>query len=248
MNFGDSPRIDIYKTPLYTRYIDTEYITTGVNEIMIDVLLKHQVEIFIVIEVLSLVSLLLFGIVRYLVNKYRLSLAFIFLFILFIACEAIMAWIIYQETGEISNLLIIITVFVLYACTFGISDFKKLDRWMRKHIGKWRGVELLTEKDMQIMARQKDPKHIARKYRWSSTIHLGIFVTVQIGFWIYGTNSIQEMFYYVKDLSWIGTENIAETPYANETIYGISMVWGLVFVVDFIWSWSYTVFPSQSKG
>ena len=50
-----------------------------------------------------------------------------------------------------------------YAATFGISDFKKLDRWMRKHIGKWRGVELLADKDISIMGKQKDPKYIAKK-------------------------------------------------------------------------------------
>lgn len=215
---------------------------------MTSLIVTNQVEIFIVVEVLSLISLLLFGVVRYFLGKYRFSVFFILLFILLIACEAMMAWLIYQETGEISNFQIIIMVFVLYACTFGISDFKKLDRLMRKHIGKWRGIELLTEKDITIMNKQKDPKHIARKYRWSSIIHLIIFTAVQAGFWIYSNNSVQEMLDYVKDLSWIGTENSAETPYANDTIYGISMIWGLVFIVDFIWSWSYTIFPAKSKG
>lgn len=215
---------------------------------MTSLIVKNQVEIFIVVEVLSLISLLLFGVVRYFLGKYRFSVFFILLFILLIACEAMMAWLIYQETGEISNFQIIIMVFVLYACTFGISDFKKLDRLMRKHIGKWRGIELLTEKDITIMNKQKDPKHIARKYRWSSIIHLIIFIAVQAGFWIYSNNSVQEMLDYVKDLSWIGTENSAETPYANDTIYGISMIWGLVFIIDFIWSWSYTIFPAKSKG
>lgn len=233
---------------IYTRHIDMHYTKIGAHGVMMDVLLKHQLEIFVVMELLSVLSLLSFGVVRYFFSKYRMSVFFLLLFIILIVFEAIMAWLIYQETKEISNLLIIITIFVLYACTFGISDFKKLDRWMRKHIGKWRGIELLTVKDIEIMSKQKDPKHIARKYRWSSTVHLIIFVAVQIAFWVYGMNSVQEMFDYVKDLSWIGTENIAETPYANETIYHISMLWGLVFIVDFIWSWSYTVSPSKGKG
>ena len=61
-----------------------------------------------------------------------------------------MGYWVYQVTGEISTILIIITIFVLYACTFGIYDFLKLDRWMRRKIGEWRGVELLTEKDYRI--------------------------------------------------------------------------------------------------
>ncbi len=46
--------------------------------------------------------------------------------------EAILAWLLYRETGEISSLQIIITIFVLYAITFGYQDFRKLDRWMKK--------------------------------------------------------------------------------------------------------------------
>lgn len=218
----------------------------GVTNLM-NFLLTYQWNIFIIAEVLSLVSLLLFGVVRYFFNKHRLSSLFIVLFILFVALEAVLAWLIYQETGEIEDFQIIITVFVLYACTFGVSDFRKLDRLMRKHIGKWRGVNLLTEKDREKMSKQKDPKHKARKYRWSSLVHLIVFVAVQVGFLMYSNNDIQAIVDYIKDLSWIGTENIAETPYANETLYGISMVWGIVFIADFIYSWSYTIFPAKPK-
>lgn len=210
--------------------------------------LNHQWEIFIVLETLSWVLLLLFGIVRYFFDKQRMSLVFILLFIVFIAAEALVGWLIYQQTGEFSNFQMIITIFVVYAVTFGVSDFKKLDRWMRKHIGKWRGVELLTEKDITIMQNEKDPTFIARKYRKSSIIHSIIFVAVQAILWFYGTGQIQEMITYAKDLSWIGTENIAETPYTNETVYSISLVWGIIFIIDFIYSWSYTIFPSKSKG
>lgn len=159
-----------------------------------------------------------------------------------------MAILIYRETGEISNFQIIITIFVIYACTFGIFDFMKLDRWMRKKIGAWRGVDLLSEKDHRIIKRNKDPKFIAKKYRWSAMIHLIVFVGLQAIFWAYGTDGLDEMLVYVTDLSWIEAGTAAESPYANETIYGISMVWGIVFIVDFIYSWSYTIFPSNSGG
>lgn len=213
-----------------------------------DVILRFQWEILIALEVLSWIFLILFGLVRYLFDKRRLGSIFIFLFVVLIAIEAIIGWLIYQETGEVSNFQVIITVFVLYAITFGVSDFKKLDRWMRKQIGKWRGVELLTDEDMEIINKEKDPKHIARKYRYSSLIHLLVFVVVQALFWVYGTNNAQEILMFAKNLTWIGTDNIAETPYTNETIYWISIVWGIIFIIDFIYSWSYTIFPSNSKG
>lgn len=214
---------------------------------MANALVQYQWEIFITAEILSLASLLLFGTVRYLFGKRRFSLFFLALFLLLLILEAVLAVFIYQETGEISNFLLVIVIFVIYACTFGIFDFMKLDRWMRKKIGGWRGVDLLSAKDRRIMARQKDPKYVAMKYRWSATAHLTVFSVVQLIFWLHGTDGLNEMAFYVTDLSWIGTENASETPYANETIYGISMVWGIVFIIDFIYSWSYSLFPSKPK-
>ncbi len=208
-------------------------------------LLDYQWEIFILAEILSIVSLLLFGVVRYLFRKRKMSLLFLFLFLVLLILEAALALVIYRETGEISTFQIVIMIFVVYACTFGINDFKKLDRWMKMKIGQWRGVDLLTEKDRRIMARQKDPKYIAKVNRYSAMIHLLIFVVVQAVFWSYGLNGFDEAMNYITDLSWIGTENYQDTPYPNDVIYGISMIWGLVFIIDFIYSWSYTIFPSK---
>lgn len=210
-------------------------------------LLKFQWEIFIIIEVLSVVSLLLFGIVRYLMNKKKLSFLFIGTFLMLLVLEALLAVVLYQETGEISTFQIVITIFVLYACTFGIADFKKLDRWMRKKIGGWRGEELLTDKDYQIIEQNKNPKYLARKYRWTSTAHLIVFVIVQFIFWKLGTANMEELVGYARDLSWMEAGTYENSPYPNETLYAIGMLWGIIFVVDFIWSWSYTIFPSKGK-
>ncbi|GAB3798408.1 hypothetical protein [Virgibacillus kimchii] len=215
---------------------------------MMDELIQYQWEIFITAEVLSLAALILFGVIRYFFGKRRLSLLFLVFFLMLLILEAVFGLLIFQETGEISNFLIIITIFVIYACTFGIFDFMKLDRWMRKKIGGWRGVELLSDKDKDIMARQKDPDYVAKKYRWSSMAHLTVFSVAQFIFWIYGTSGVDQMISYMTDLSWIGAENAAQTPYANDTIYGISMVWAIVFIIDFIYSWSYTISPSKQKG
>ncbi|HLR61375.1 MAG TPA: hypothetical protein VK097_02935 [Lentibacillus sp.] len=212
-----------------------------------ELLIDYQWGIFVTAEVLSIVALLLFGVVRYLLNKYRLSRLFLLVFLILLGIEAVLAILIYQETGQISTFQIVITIFVIYASTFGILDFMKLDRWMRKTIGRWRGVELLTEKDLRILERNKDPKFIAKKYRWSSTVHLIVFVVAQGVFWTYGTDSIEEMLGYLTDFSWVESGTAADSPYANETVYGIGMIWGIVFAADFLYSWSYTVFPSSAR-
>ena len=209
-------------------------------------LIQHQWEIFIAAEILSFISLILFGFIRYFFNKRNLSLVFLLSFLGLFIVEGALALLIYRETGEISMFQVVILIFILYACTFGINDFKKLDRWMREKIGNWRDINLLTEKDREIMRRQKDPKHIAKINRYSSIIHLLLFVAVQIVFWSYGVQGFNEAMSFLADLSWIGNENYLESPYPNEMLYNISMIWGLVFVVDFIYSWSYTIFPKKA--
>ncbi|PKR77610.1 hypothetical protein CEY16_06640 [Halalkalibacillus sediminis] len=212
-----------------------------------EIIIDYQWEIFIVAEILSLVALLLFGFLRYFLNQKKLSLIFIFVFLGLLALEALLGFLIYRVTGEMSTFQIVIIIFVVYACTFGVYDFIKLDRWMRKKFSQWRGVDLLTDKDYRAMEQNKDPKYIARKYRYSSMIHLIIFVAVQLIFWIYGTSGLLEMKEYLTDFSWIEEGRFENSPYPNETIYQIGMIWGIVFVADFLYSWSYTIFPSSEK-
>ncbi|API92588.1 hypothetical protein J32TS6_17810 [Virgibacillus pantothenticus] len=215
------------------------------GEVVLEFVVHYSWELFIAAEVLSLGSLILFGIFRYFLNKPKLGVLFILLFLFLLTAEALLGVYVYEQTGEISTFLIVITIFVIYACTFGIVDFLRLDRWMRSKIGKMRGVELLTEKDYAIMRRNKDPKYIAKKYRISSLIHLVIFLVVQTIFWSLGTDSWQEMKSYLTDLSWLEQGEAKNSPYPNETIFSIGMIWSIVFVADFIYSWSYTIFPSK---
>src|SRR5699024_1950306 len=112
-------------------------------------LLEHQWNIFIGLEVASLIFLLIFLVIRYAFTKQRISGIFLGLFILCIVLESVLAWFIYQETGEIDTFQIVIAIFIVYAFTFGIGDFKKLDRFIKKHVGKWRGIDLLTEEDIR---------------------------------------------------------------------------------------------------
>lgn len=207
-----------------------------------------QWEIFITIEVISFISLLLFGVLRYVLNKRNLSTVAIIAFLVLLILEALLGIFIYQETQEIASFQIIVGIFVVYACTFGIFDFIKLDRWMRKTIGKWRNTDLLTKKDYIVLNRQKDSKYVAKKYRISSLLHLLLFVVVQFMLWHYGTANYEEMLGFVKDLSWIETGTYENSPYANEISYSIGMIWAIVFVVDFIYSWSFSIFPSKPKS
>ncbi|MCR6105886.1 hypothetical protein HXA34_06210 [Salipaludibacillus agaradhaerens] len=206
--------------------------------------LDYQWEIFILAEILSLISLLLFGFFRYFLGRKHVSFIFIITFLVLLILEALLGLLIYTHTGEFSTFQIVITLFVIYACTFGIFDFLRLDRWMRRKIGKLRNVELLTEKDYAILERNKNPKYLAKKYRISASVHLLIFLLGQSLLWFIGTSDLTEMVSYLTDFSWIEAGTAANSPYANETMYAIGMLWGVIFIIDFIYSMSYTIFPS----
>lgn len=152
---------------------------------------------------------------------------------------------VYRQTAEISTFQIVIIIFILYAFTLGICDFIKLDRWMRKKIGKLRGVELLTAKDYEIIEKNKNPKYIAKKYRISSYIHFILFITAQAVLWGMGTESLAEIKMYLSDFSWLGHGNAKESPYQNDAAFAIGVIWGIVFIADVINSWSYTLFPKN---
>lgn len=159
---------------------------------MISFLLNYQWEAFILAEIMSWGSLLGFGLLRYFFQRRRASGLFLIAFVAITAFQALLAWIVYRETGEFSTFTIIVTVFVLYACTFGISDFRKLDRWMRMRIGNFRGQELLTEHDREAMRKQKNPRHVALKDVTITALHVLIFLGVQVFFWTQGPVPVAE--------------------------------------------------------
>src|SRR5699024_4719547 len=203
-----------------------------IGGIVIDLFLTYHWEVFITIEVLLILSILLFGLFRYFLDKNTLSKLFIGSFFLLLGFEALLGLYVYQQTGEVSTFIIVIMIFLIYACTFGIIDFIRLDRWMRDKIGKLRGIELLTEKDYRIMERNNNPRYLAKKYRITSTIHLIIFVIAQSIFWSMGTDTVSEAIGYLTDFSWIN-DGVAEgSPYPNDVVFGIGIIWGIVFIVD----------------
>lgn len=214
-----------------------------------DVIVNYQWEIFISLEVLATICLIAFLVSRYALKKDTLSRSFLIVFLGSFGLEAILAWVVYQQTGEISTFQIVIAIFIVYACTFGISDFKHLDRYIKLKIGQWRNVDLLTDEEKKIMAQAKDPNVIAkRNRRWWYTHALAFFIVHYI-FWIKFGNHGHDFVYYLTDLSWwedIGIES-ENSPFTDEFVQQISKVWVIIFVIDTVISWSYTIFPAKKK-
>lgn len=214
---------------------------------MAEFVIANQVQIFISLEMMSFIFLIIFLLVRYALTKQKISGLFLFLFILCIVLEAVLALFIYQQTGEISKLQIVIAIFVVYAFTFGIADFKKLDRYIKQKVGNWKGVNLLTENDRRKIEHAKDPKVIARKSRVWWYTHAFIFVVAHYIFWKNYGDHTHNLMYYLSDLSWWGEESLSNSPFVNEMILQVSRLWTIIFAVDTIVSWSDTFFPSKKK-
>lgn len=210
-------------------------------------LLDNHWAIFITLEVSSLIFLLLFILVRYLFTKIRVSYTFLALFIFAIILEAVLAYIVYQQTGEFTTFQIVIVIFIVYAGTFGINDFKKMDRYVKDKVGKWKGIDLLTEKDRDMMAYLKDPKVIARKARYWFYAHTVIFSIAIFLFWEYYGNKDYSFYYFIEHFEWFEDELIEPQPFTNDLITNIVQIWLLVFVIDSVINWSYTFFPSKKK-
>lgn len=214
---------------------------------MTDSLINYHWELFIAAEVISFLSLALFLFLRYAFRKTGLSLFFLGLFAAVTLFEALLAWVIYQETGEISTFQIIVVIFIVYAFTFGISDFKKLDRWIKKQVGRWKNEELLTDKDKHVMGQENNPAYIARKNRRSWYCHLAVFAAVHYFFWIVYGNGDQPVINYLTDLSWWESEDAEGAPFNNPAVLQISRIWTIILIIDTVWSLSYTIFPAKRK-
>lgn len=212
-----------------------------------DFLVTNQWELFIGLEVLSFLLVIIFFIVRYAFIKPKLSLWFLSIFFICFGIEILLALLIYRETGEISRFTVVITIFLLYAVTFGISDFQKLDRYMKKKVGKWRGVNLLTDKDIERIERAKDPKYISRNSAIWWVSHTAIFMIVHIFFWLSYGQHTEGILYYITDWSWFSSENDKTSPFNHEIISSASKLWIIVYAVDTIISWSYILFPGEEK-
>lgn len=241
-------KLDSEKPEDVARASPTEkgFITKWRGEDM-DFFLAYQWEIFIFLEVLSFVFLFGFLLIRYAFSREKISSLFLFLFMLFILLEAILAYIVFQQTGEIDTFQIVIFIFVVYACTFGVFDFKKLDRYMKGKVGKWRGIDLLTEEDKRRMEQLKDPKVVARNQRMWWYGHTVVFVIAHWYFWMNYGNTAYPFTHYITDWAWFeGKSNVA-APFTNEMVMQVSMIWIVIYAVDTIYSWSETFFPSKKK-
>lgn len=101
-------------------------------------ILENQWFMFISLEIISFLSLMSLLIIRYVFLKDNLGRIYLSVFVLFIFLEAALAVIVFVETGKIDIFQVVIFIFIIYTCIFGINNIKKLDCYIKDKIKKWR--------------------------------------------------------------------------------------------------------------
>ncbi|WP_096437848.1 hypothetical protein [Alteribacter populi] len=206
-------------------------------------------ELFIATEILAIVCVVAFVVFRYIIVRPALSKWSVAVFILLNVFDSVIAFLVYRETGELSVFQIVIFIFILYALTFGRSDFKRLDLWIRMQIDRWTNKKLVHEKEHREHEERSygagQSKNAAREW----VMHVGLFTFVHIIFFLlFPSESIM----LTDVLSQEGIENWMEDPesyglFSEPAINQVTLIWGLIFVIDTVVSWLYILFPEKNK-
>lgn len=204
-------------------------------------LVTYQWYLFILLEVISTLGALGFIYTRYKIKNRRLSQLLLFVFISPLVLEAVLALVIYQQTKEITSFHIVIILFLLYACTFGVADFKKIDRTVRIWLGKRAGEDLLTAKEHTQLALEKNPSYIRKKSLRNLVIHSVIFIAAVIYMWITLGNPD-----FLLSFGWISKNDLTQ-PFTTQTATNIIRTWLIIYTIDTVLNLSYIFAPHIKK-
>lgn len=206
-----------------------------------DFIVDNKWFFLITAEVIFWICAIGFLLLRYWFKFERLSM---FIFVIFIVNDlwiAFLAFMDYRRSGEFSVFQIIILIFIVYALTFGKSDFKKLDLFIKRQVAKLRGETILAS-EMPI---QRYGLELAL-YEWKQFAgHLFMFALLHIVFaFAFGLSDEFNIFQIEQWLSLLNNDD--QGPFNHEGINNVTKIWLIILIVDFVITSSYTVFPKKS--
>ncbi|WP_459501825.1 hypothetical protein [Bacillus sp. C1] len=136
----------------------------------------------------------------------------------------------YYQTGTFSNFQIITVIILLYALLYGKKDLKKLDVWVQRRVAKWRNEPMPNVERLEGWAYTKQELS-----QWS--LHLVMFIAIHIIFFFtYGLMPVEQWG------DWFEKGIVL-----NKAASRVSQVWGIVFLIDTIITFSYVIFPKKEK-
>jgi hypothetical protein len=131
----------------------------------------------------------------------------------------------YLRTGEFAAYQIVIAAVLVYGLTFGKKDFKRLDAYLQRKVMAWK-----WRTPPPAASEKKTSREKARSERSGWYKHLAVF-------------AVGQAILFAMGESWISARLGGQLTADPSGLMMASLVWTVVFVVDTIWSLSYTVFP-----
>lgn len=212
---------------------------------MMDFILENKWQFLIMAEAFFWIFLLTFLTVRYWFNLKKLSIVFFFLFIINDLWIATMGFLDYLKTGNFTSYQVAILIIIVYALTYGKSDFRKLDIFIQKKVAKLKGQPIPELKGPEKLY----GKDLARQERKHFSLHLLIFAVVHVVlFFVYGLSDQITQTQNIEQLlsEWFSSKE-AHYPFNNASMNNLSRIWTLVLIIDGVTSLSYTFFPKNEK-
>ena len=209
---------------------------------MIEYILQYKWLFFVLGEIAFWVSLLGFFIVRYALGLEKLSKYFIFIWLMSDAWLLTIGILDYKSTGVFDTFQVVIIIFLLYALTFGRNDMKKLDRWMKRNIKKWKG-EPLDEEDKQ--EKLYGLKYAAKQGK-EFALHIGLYAAVITILSFFNELRSFDIKFTSKNTGDMIGHMIENGWFIDPTIGKITGIWTLVLIIDAIITISYFIFPKKA--
>lgn len=207
---------------------------------------RYLWELFIITEIIFWLCIILFLLIRYVLGRQRISVWILPIFILSVVIDIYLGWVDYKVTGEFSIFQFIVVIFIIYAVTSGLSDFKRLDAYIQRKIAKWKGE---PEPELAVKLPPKYGREHAKHERIGWYMHVAMFVFAQIVFFfLFGAHeqfTLSQLFDTEFYRLWWEHETFGA--YQNMTLNQLVKVWFIVLIVDGIVSLSYTFSPRKEK-
>lgn len=208
---------------------------------MINFLIQYKWQLIIIGEALFLLLISAFFIMRYWFRQHAIALGAVLLLIINELFLVLLAVFDYKETGKVASFQIVTIIFFIYLLLEGKKDFRKLDNYFKRKVAKWKyktGTELHEGEKIEP---SKYGRTHAKEERKGWYGHFLIFIIAQI------------IFLNVSSFS--GFDNITFNNkgnlfkiYEDARINKANNLWGIILIIDFFWSFSYTLWPRKKKG
>lgn len=195
--------------------------------------------LFVIIgEVLFFILVAAFLIMRYWYHKTVIGYIFVILLILNELFLALLVIYDYIQTGKISIFQVVTAIFYIYLIFEGRKEFARLDLYFKKKVAIWKGEAVPDFQKNNDMKEKRYGQTHAKEEREGWYIHLLIFIIAQIIFINISSFANWQAFSLNQVGNWFQI-------YKDQKINQVNSVWGIILIIDFFWSFSYTFWPKK---